>query len=260
VTTSSRWTPLRYAPVAEYLLPAAHRCLELLGAPPGALLLDVATGTGNAVVAAAARGLRAVGVDSSAEQLEEAQRRCAGMDARFVVADAEHIPLPTASVDAATSLFGVIFAGDPAAALREMVRCVKPGGAIGFTTLSEHGWAADAGALLARHCSAPEQSPRVWPTTAAASDGALAAGLTDVMATSELLHWWPTPGRDPAEDVTSRLPVLAALRRRAEAAGTWSTAHAELADLLAVHTVPAGQPGAGSLADHYQLVICRTRR
>jgi SAM-dependent methyltransferase len=260
MTASSRWTPLRYAPVAEYLLPAAHRCLELLGAPAGALLLDVATGTGNAVIAAAARGLRAVGVDSSAEQLEEAQRRCAGMDARFVVADAEHVPLPTASVDAATSLFGVIFAGDPAAALREMARCVKPGGPIGFTTLSEHGWAAEAGALLARHCCAPEQPPRVWPTTAAARDAAHSAGLTDVTATAEPLNWWPAPGLDPADDVTSRMPVLTALRRRAEAMGTWSTARTELAELLAMHTVPAGQPCAGSLADHYQLVIGRTRR
>lgn len=234
---SQAWDPRTYAPMAAYLMPAAEVCVRRLGSDDG-VVLDVATGTGNGIVAAATRGRRVIGVDSSAAQLAVARERCPG--AELIEADASALPLPDDHVDAGISLFGLIFAADPDAALRELVRCVRPGGRVGVTALSDDGWPARARELLARHAGVPApRLPAVWADPERARTAATRAGLTAVEVTWEPLTW-----PFPVDAVTRDLVRLAALRARAEAAGTWPAARAELESLL----------GPGPLVDHYVLV------
>ena len=126
------WSAGDYRPLGAKMLPAAELLCEAAGIRAGLRVLDVATGTGNAALAAARRGCNAVGVDFAPPQLEAARVRAAaeGLDAQFVEGDAEQLPFPDASFDAVLSVFGAMFAPDQHRVARELLRVCRPGGRI----------------------------------------------------------------------------------------------------------------------------------
>jgi demethylmenaquinone methyltransferase/2-methoxy-6-polyprenyl-1,4-benzoquinol methylase len=97
--------------------------------PPGAHVLDVATGTGAVARELLARGCSVVGVDQSPEMLAEARRALEGR-AELVEASAERLPFADASFDALTFTYLLRYVEQPGATLRELARVVRPGGAI----------------------------------------------------------------------------------------------------------------------------------
>ena len=99
-------------------------------AGPGDRVLDVATGTG-AVARELIRqkGCSVVGVDQSAEMLDEARRRLNG-HAELIEASAEKLPFADGEFDALTFTYLLRYVDDPAATLRELARVVHPGGTI----------------------------------------------------------------------------------------------------------------------------------
>jgi demethylmenaquinone methyltransferase/2-methoxy-6-polyprenyl-1,4-benzoquinol methylase len=110
---------------------------------PGERALDVCCGTGDLVVRMA--GMvgpegRAIGLDFAAGMLDVARRR-AGRTARSAVAlvcgDAEAIPVADRSVHAVTVAFGLRNVGDPARALREFRRVLRPGGRLVILEFSQ---------------------------------------------------------------------------------------------------------------------------
>jgi demethylmenaquinone methyltransferase/2-methoxy-6-polyprenyl-1,4-benzoquinol methylase len=98
--------------------------------PAGGSVLDVATGTG-AVAAELLRrrDCRVVGVDQSPEMLAEARRRL-GTRAELHEGRAESLPFPDAAFDALTFTYLLRYVDDPAAAMRELARVVRPGGTV----------------------------------------------------------------------------------------------------------------------------------
>jgi SAM-dependent methyltransferase len=92
---------------------------------PGMLVLDVCTGPGMLVGAAIERGAQATGLDFAREVVELARARVPAGD--FRQGDAQHLPFPDASFDAAVCAYGVIHVPVPEMALSEMVRVVRPG-------------------------------------------------------------------------------------------------------------------------------------
>lgn len=92
-------------------------------------VLDVACGTGVLALAAldrvGAQG-RVVGLDPNPDMLAVARRKSARIDWRE--GRAEQIPFADGSFDASVSQFGLMFFEDRAAALREMMRVLKPNG------------------------------------------------------------------------------------------------------------------------------------
>jgi len=98
--------------------------LDLLQPAPGRTLLDVSCGTGHVLAAAAARGLRGVGVDLSDQAVRIA--RAAAPAALLAVSGGESLCLRTASVDYLTCLGSLEHFADMEAGLREMRRVVRP--------------------------------------------------------------------------------------------------------------------------------------
>ena len=94
----------------------------------GDLVLDLACGTGDLSEQAVALGATVVGADFAREMLRAAQRR--RVAARFVQADAEGLPLPSASVDVVTCGFALRNFGSLERALAEVARVLRPGGRI----------------------------------------------------------------------------------------------------------------------------------
>lgn len=96
---------------------------------PDQRVLDVACGTGaltGAVAERVGRGGAVVGLDPSEEMLAVARRKHARIEWRE--GRAEALPFADASFDAVVSQFGFMFFEDHRAALREMMRALRPGG------------------------------------------------------------------------------------------------------------------------------------
>ncbi|MFM9745956.1 class I SAM-dependent methyltransferase, partial [Streptomyces brasiliscabiei] len=72
------------------------------------------------------------GVDIAANLIERARSRAQAenLQARFEEADAEALPFEDESFDVVGSLIGAMFAPQPEAVARELVRVCKPGGTI----------------------------------------------------------------------------------------------------------------------------------
>ena len=101
---------------------------ECLGPGGGAICLDVACGTGRSGRLLHDAGYRAVGFDISADQLRFARPRLAAA----VRADARRLPVPDASADAATGMYFHTDTEDFAAVVREVARCLRPGGRFAY--------------------------------------------------------------------------------------------------------------------------------
>lgn len=108
--------------------------VDLLDAPQGARVLDLCTGTADLLIEALGRDTarRGMGVDLSTEMLRRGTaklaRRGLGSRAALVAGDAERLPLRDALFDGALVAFGIRNVGDPAAALAEIRRVLRPGG------------------------------------------------------------------------------------------------------------------------------------
>jgi demethylmenaquinone methyltransferase/2-methoxy-6-polyprenyl-1,4-benzoquinol methylase len=109
-----------------------RRCVSALGLPKGAVVLDLACGTGDLSRVLRHRDMRAVGADFSIGMLASNH---AG--APLVQADAARLALSEASVDGAVCGFALRNFSDLAAVLAELGRVVRPGGRIALLEVSE---------------------------------------------------------------------------------------------------------------------------
>ncbi len=112
------------------------------GAGAGRTALDVGAGTGFVTEALLAAGLEVCAVDESPEMLERLRAKLAGRGRLTVLpGGAGRLPLPSASVDFVFANMLLHHAGDPAAAIAEMARVLKPGGRVVLTDLDRHDFA-----------------------------------------------------------------------------------------------------------------------
>jgi ArsR family transcriptional regulator len=134
-------------------LPAAEIEQALLDALPPRMeaLLDIGTGTGRLLELAAPKAEHLLGVDMSRDMLALARARLAeaGLADRAAVrqADMYRLPFADASFDAVALQMVLHYAEDPAAALAEAARVLRPGGVLLVVDLAPH----DAAHLLTRH-------------------------------------------------------------------------------------------------------------
>ncbi len=111
-----------------------EQMVSKLDPQPGQTVLEVAAGTGETGFAAAARlgdDGRLISTDFSAPMVEAARRRADELElsnVEFRVMDAEHMSLADDSVDGVLCRWGYMLMADPAAALAETRRVLRPGG------------------------------------------------------------------------------------------------------------------------------------
>jgi ubiquinone/menaquinone biosynthesis C-methylase UbiE len=120
----------------QQLQPAQERVLAMAHLQPGEHVIDVACGTG-LITFDAARAVdhdasgRVVGTDLSQEMIDRAaeQARALGVsNVEFRRMDAEDLQVPSESFDVWLCGLGLMYVPDPAKALSEAHRVLKPGG------------------------------------------------------------------------------------------------------------------------------------
>jgi ubiquinone/menaquinone biosynthesis C-methylase UbiE len=162
------WASGDYHMIGTQILLSSELLIESLDVHAGDRVLDVATGSGNAALAAARRGCTVIGIDYVPELLDRARLRAAaeGVVVEFIEGDAEALPFEDASFDVVASVFGAMFAPDQDQTARELARVCRPGGRIGLVAHTPDGFIGNLFKVIARHVPPPAglRSPIQWGT------------------------------------------------------------------------------------------------
>ncbi|WP_217913493.1 class I SAM-dependent methyltransferase [Miltoncostaea marina] len=160
------WASGDYAAIATLIVPISERLADAADLRAGSRVLDVATGSGNAAIAAARMGCEVTGVDYVPALLERGRERAAAerLAITFTEGDVEDLPVADASYDAVTSVVGAMFAPDQRRAAAEMARVVRPGGCVALASWTPEGFLGDMFRTMAAHVPPPAgvASPLMW--------------------------------------------------------------------------------------------------
>jgi ubiquinone/menaquinone biosynthesis C-methylase UbiE len=182
------------ARIEENVAPVREWMIKELAPRPGDTLLELAAGAGDTGFEAAAlagEDGQLISTDFSPAMVEVARRRGAELgreDVDHRVMDAERIELDDDSVDAVLCRFGYMLMDEPAAALAETRRVLRPGGRVALAVWSSperNPWITIGFGLLVERGLLPAPEPSgPSPFAMANAEGTRglleAAGFTDV--------------------------------------------------------------------------------
>jgi SAM-dependent methyltransferase len=156
-----------FAPLELMTAPPAARLVEYARVRAGHRVLDVACGTGVVAVTAARAGAQVTGLDLTPQLLVRARENAqiAGVEIPFHEGDVEELPFESASFDIVLSQFGHMFAPRPDVAIAQMLRVLKPGGTIAFSTWPPELMVGRSFLLVARYMPPPPSGvspPPMW--------------------------------------------------------------------------------------------------
>ena len=160
------WASGDFSVVGGKIMLVSERLVDTADLHAGWRVLDVATGTGSAAIAAARLGCTAVGIDYVPALLERGRLRAAAerLSVELLDGDAEALPFADGSFDAVTSVFGTMFAPDHAQAASELVRVCRPGGTIALASWTPEGFIGELLRTVGAHVAPPAglQPPTLW--------------------------------------------------------------------------------------------------
>ena len=164
------WASGDYSAIAARIVLVAEHLCDTADLRAGWHVLDIATGSGNAAIAAARHGCDVVGIDYVPSLLERGRARAEaeGLPVALLEGDAEALPFADRTFDAVVSVFGSMFAPDHARTAAEMLRVTRSGGTIALASWTPEGFIGQLFRTVAAHVPPPAgvQSPLLWGTEA----------------------------------------------------------------------------------------------
>jgi SAM-dependent methyltransferase len=220
--------------------------LERLAPPAGRDVVDIGCGGGALVRELTARGARVVGVEVSESQLAAALDRDDGRGARYVVGQAQQLPLDDSSADVAMFMRTLHHVPQPSmgVALREAGRVIRPDGIVYVAEPLTEGDFFELVSLV-------EDELEVRRAAQDALAGATAAGLKRATTIDYDVQVW--------------IGDLAMLRKRVvsvdpERAAVFDARRAELADAFARLGQPGGRDGERCFVQPMRADVLRRAR
>jgi DNA-binding transcriptional ArsR family regulator/SAM-dependent methyltransferase len=170
---------------------------------PAWTFADIGTGTGAMLPLLAPHVKNVIAVDPSTAMLKGARRRteeCGLTNVDIRQGAAEHLPIADASIDVALLALVLAYTVDPALALREVRRVLKPGGLILIMDLQPHTADLFRERLNHRHMGFSQEQLTQW-----LSDAGFGA-----------IRWHPlSPAKGRSKEAATPIPDLFALRAEA---------------------------------------------
>jgi len=164
------WGSGDYAVIGTTLQLVGERLCEAADVRAGERVLDVATGNGNAALAAARRFAEVTGIDYVPGLLARARARADAEGTRLELreADAEALPFEDGSFDVVLSTFGVMFAPEHGRAARELLRACRPGGRVGLASWTPDGFIGEVLRTVGKRVPPPAgvEPPTRWGSEA----------------------------------------------------------------------------------------------
>jgi SAM-dependent methyltransferase len=223
---------------------------------PGQHVLDVAAGSGNVAIPAAAAGAHVIATDLTPELLDQgaADADGLGVSLAWEVADAEDLPFDDDMFDVVTSCVGVMFAPHHQEAADELIRVTRPGGRIGLISWTPGGFIGQLFATMKPFAAPPPagvQPPPLWGDLGHLRD-LFGERITDVLVTRQSLRVDRLRAPDAFREYfkTNYGPTIAAYRGiadRPDRVAELDQALLDLAERNRLHD--------GSLAWEYLMVV-----
>jgi SAM-dependent methyltransferase len=262
-SAATTWGAGDYPRMARALEPAAIAVVDAAQVGAADRVIDVATGTGNAALLAAARGAKTVGVDYEPALLRIAEQRArdAGRDIRWVRGEAHALPLPDRSADVVLSVFGVMYAADQVAAAGELARTAAAGARVVLASWTPGSVMPAMGGILGRFLPPPPAAsgpPSRWGDRDALQPLLDDVGLTlTAAATQQLVLDFPDIHAAAGFLIDTAGHVVTE-RERLIDEGRWSDLHDELVAFVAERADTSG--GHVRLTLEYLLVSAERDR
>jgi ubiquinone/menaquinone biosynthesis C-methylase UbiE len=240
------WASGDFHAIALMIQPVAETLCQEAGLQAGWRVLDVATGSGNAAIAAARCGCEVAGIDYVPALLERGRRRAEaeGVTVDLLEGDAEKIPFPAGSFDATISVFGAMFAPDHAQTAAELARVARPGGRIALATWTPDGFIGEMLKVVAAHVPPPPgiASPLLWGSEAYLAE--LFGDQVESLAGTERAFTWRFRSAEEFVDYFRAYygPTLKAFEAVGEAGG--ESLYADLVSLVRRHACTGSGPVA----------------
>lgn len=164
------WGSGDYGRIGVTLQLSGEQLCESMDLRSGQSVLDVASGNGNATLAAARRFCQVLSTDYVDTLLAQSKRRAdaEGLAVQYQLADAEALPFTDNSFDNVMSTFGVMFTPNQRQSAAELLRVCKPNGKIGLANWTPEGFIGQLFKLIGSYIAPPAgvQSPALWGTRA----------------------------------------------------------------------------------------------
>lgn len=165
---NAAWGSGDYAKIGSTLQITGEEIAEVMNVEPGASVLDVAAGNGNATLAFARRWCDVTSTDYVDTLLARGKARAdaEGHTVRFQIADAENLPFTDGAFDVVVSTFGVMFTPNQKRAAAELARVCRSGGRIGLANWTPESFIGALFKVLGQYVPPPAGvlSPALWGT------------------------------------------------------------------------------------------------
>lgn len=249
------WALGDYPAVATHVIAGlGARLVDAAGVTAGERVLDVAAGSGNASIPAAARGAVVTASDLTPRLLEAGALRAKelGVHLDWQAADAEALPFDDDSFDVALSCVGIMFAPHHQRSADEVLRVVRPGGRIALINWTPDGFIGQMFKTMKPYAPPPPtgaQPPPLWgdPDHVQALFG---ARVSEISFRRELLHVDYFDSPEAFRDFFKRCygPTVSTYRAIHDDPARVAELDAALAELARTH-----QRGGGAMAWEYLL-------
>ncbi len=230
------WAAGDFDAIAQRIWVVGDELVERMNVSDGERVLDVACGTGNVSIPAAAKGAEVTGLDITPKLLEDAKRNADkyGVEVEWIEGDAQDLPFDDDSFDVVLSTFGCMFAPDHAKAAAEIVRVLKPGGRFGVVAWRPEGNIGKFFMTILKYAPPPPegfQPPPLWGMRDHVSEIFAPTGA-ELEFTDGAAHWRFDSVEETVAEYSEKFGPIVLLRPALEESGRWEEL---LADLKAMY-------------------------